>query len=118
MDGAVYVDDAYIGEPLPIEAVKTFVSGADVNIEVSQAMLHYVRDYRAEIGDVWARQENAGKIAYIEAFRGLVRGFKFKRDNKMSLFMRNLMDYDGKDVYEAMYVLCCIADRIKRKLKK
>lgn len=36
----------------------------------------------------------------------------------MSLFMRNLMDYDGKDVYEAMYVLCCIADRIKRKLKK
>ncbi|WP_286737448.1 phage terminase large subunit [Bacteroides sp. 44_46] len=118
VDGAVYVDDAYIGEPLPIEAVKTFVSGADVNIEVSQAMLHYVRDYRAEIGDVWARQENAGKIAYIEAFRGLVRGFKFKRDNKMSLFMRNLMDYDGKDVYEAMYVLCCIADRIKRKLKK
>ena len=118
VDGAVYVDDAYIGEPLPIEAVKTFVSGADVNIEVSQAMLHYVRDYRVEIGDVWARQENAGKIAYIEAFRGLVRGFKFKRDNKMSLFMRNLMDYDGKDVYEAMYVLCCIADRIKRKLKK
>ena len=118
VDGAVYVDDAYIGEPLPIEAVKTFVSGADANIEVSQAMLHYVRDYRAEIGDVWARQENAGKIAYIEAFRGLVRGFKFKRDNKMSLFMRNLMDYDGKDVYEAMYVLCCIADRIKRKLKK
>ena len=115
VDGAVYVDDAYIGEPLPIEAVKTFVSGADVNIEVSQAMLHYVRDYRAEIGDVWARQENAGKIAYIEAFRGLVRGFKFKRDNKMSLFMRNLMDYDGKDVYEAMYVLCCIADRAKRK---
>lgn len=118
VDGAVYVDDAYIGEPLPIETVKTFVSGADVNIEVSQAMLHYVRDYRVEIGDVWARQENAGKIAYIEAFRGLVRGFKFKRDNKMSLFMRNLMDYDGKDVYEAMYVLCCIADRIKRKLKK
>lgn len=118
VDGAVYVDDAYIGEPLPIEAVKTFVSGADVNIEVSQAMLHYVRDYRAEIGDVWARQENTGKIAYIEAFRGLVRGFKFKRDNKMSLFMRNLMDYDGKDVYEAMYVLCCIADRVKRKSKK
>ena len=36
----------------------------------------------------------------------------------MSLFMRNLMDYDGKDVYEAMYVLCCIADRVKRKSKK
>ena len=90
MDGAVYVDDAYIGEPLPIEAVKTFVSGADVNIEVSQAI----------VGSEMCIRD------------------RFKRDNKMSLFMRNLMDYDGKDVYEAMYVLCCIADRIKRKLKK
>ncbi len=32
--------------------------------------------------------------------------------------MRNLMDYDGKDVYEAMYVLCCIADSKKGKSKK
>lgn len=64
------------------------------------------------------KARNTGKLSYIEAFKGLIRDFKFKRDNKMSLFMRNLMDYDGKDVYEAMYVLCCIADRVKRKSKK
>ena len=114
----IYVDDAYIGELIPIKEIAALVAGADVNIETSQAMLHYIRDYRAEIGDVWARQENTGKLSYIEAFKGLIRDFKFKRDNKMSLFMRNLMDYDGKDVYEAMYVLCCIADRVKRKSKK
>lgn len=112
------MDDAYIGELIPIKEIAALVAGADVNIETSQAMLHYIRDYRAEIGDVWARQENTGKLSYIEAFKGLIRDFKFKRDNKMSLFMRNLMDYDGKDVYEAMYVLCCIADRVKRKSKK
>lgn len=115
VNGTVYIDEAYLGEPLPIDTIKQMVAGADVNIEAPRTMLHYVRDYRASIGDVWARQENTGKIAYIESFRGLVKRFNFRRNERMSLFMRNLIDYDNKDVYEAMYVLCCIADRIKRK---
>ena len=39
---------------------------------------------------------------------------KFCRRMEMEGFMQNLMDYDGKDVYEAMYVLCCLAERGKR----
>ena len=77
-------------------------------------MLHWVNDYRQEVGDVWARKERGNKQGYIQSFSPLVKQFMFKRNDGMASFMRNLMDTDGRDVYEAMYVLCCIADRIKR----
>lgn len=115
VDGGVYVEETYIGNALALDNISSLVKDAEVNIEAPNTMLHYVRDYRASIGEVWARQERNNKFPYIESFKALVSGFKFKRSPGMEGFMRNLMDYDGKDVYEAMYVLCCIADRAKER---
>lgn len=115
VDGTVYIAEAYIGNALPLDDVSAVVKNSEVNIEAPNTMLHYVRDYRSSIGEVWARQERGSKFPYIESFKALVAEFKFKRSADMEGFMRNLMDYDGKDVYEAMYVLCCVADRVKRK---
>lgn len=112
--GAVYVDDARIGE-IGFEELRKLTDGADVQMEASKEMLHYVRDYRREVGQVWARKERGNKTGYMQSFVPLVEKFWFRRSSDMEEFMRNLMDYDGRDVYEAMYVLCCLADRIKRK---
>ena len=113
-DGKVYVDDAHIGEP-SFDELQSWVGNGDVQMEASKTMLHYVRDYRREVGSVWAREERGNKQGYMQSFIPLVEKFLFRRSEGMELFMRNLMDYDGRDVYEAMYVLCCLADRIKRK---
>jgi len=115
VDEVVYIDNAYIGESLPLSDLPSVVENAEVNIEVPNSMLHYVMDYRASVGEVWARQERNSKLSYIESFKSIVKKFKFKRSSGMEGFMQNLMDYDSKDVYEAMYVLCCVADRAKRK---
>lgn len=64
------MDDAYIGELIPIKEIAALVAGSDVNIETSQAMLHYIRDYRAEIGDVWARQEIQENFPILKHLRG------------------------------------------------
>lgn len=111
--GQVYVDDAHIGDATFAD-LKEWTEGADVQVETGLPMLHWVNDYRQEVGDVWARKERGNKQGYIQSFSPLVKQFKFKRKDGMASFMRNLMDTDGRDVYEAMYVLCCIADRIKR----
>lgn len=111
--GQVYVDDAHIGDATFAD-LKGWTEGADVQVETGLPMLHWVNDYRQEVGDVWARKERGNKQGYIQSFSPLVKQFKFKRKDGMAIFMRNLMDTDGRDVYEAMYVLCCIADRIKR----
>lgn len=111
--GQVYVDDANIGD-VTFAELKEWTEGADVQVETGLPMLHWVNDYRQEVGDVWARKERGNKQGYIQSFSPLVKQFKFKRKDGMASFMRNLMDTDGRDVYEAMYVLCCIADRIKR----
>lgn len=114
LNGQVYVDDACIGDT-SFDELRKWTTGADVQIETSKSMLHYVRDYRREVGQVWAREEKANKSGYMQSFIPLVEEFNFRRGEDMEPFMRNLMDYDGRDVYEAMYVLCCLADRIKRK---
>ena len=111
--GQVYVDDANIGD-VTFAELKEWTEGADVQVETGLPMLHWVNDYRQEVGDVWARKERGNKQGYIQSFSPLVKQFMFKRNDGMASFMRNLMDTDGRDVYEAMYVLCCIADRIKR----
>lgn len=112
-EGQVYVDDASIGD-VPFEELKEWTCGADVQVETGEPMLHWVNDYRREVGEVWARKERANKQGYMQSFAPLVERFKFRRSESMRGFMRNLMDTDGRDVYEAMYVLCCLADRIKR----
>lgn len=111
--GQVYVDDANIGD-VTFAELKEWTEGADVQVETGLPMLHWVNDYRQKVGDVWARKERGNKQGYIQSFSPLVKQFMFKRNDGMASFMRNLMDTDGRDVYEAMYVLCCIADRIKR----
>ena len=111
--GQVYVDDANIGD-VTFAELKEWTEGADVQVETGLPMLHWVNDYRQEVGDVWARKERGNKQGYIQSFSPLVKQFMFKRNDGMASFIRNLMDTDGRDVYEAMYVLCCIADRIKR----
>lgn len=112
--GNVYVDDARMDDG-GLEWMKEWADGAEVQIEVGRPMMRYVRDYREQVGDAWARNERGNRSGYMQSFLPLVKGFKFRRREEMRPFLRNLMDYDGRDVYEAMYVLCCIADRIKRK---
>lgn len=112
--GRVYVDDARIGDA-DFEELKEWADGADVQVETDVSMLHWVNDYRREVGPVWARKERGNKTGYMQSFAPLVEKFVFRRDEAMKGFMRNLMDTDGRDVWEAMYVLCCVADRVKRK---
>lgn len=111
--GKIYVDDALIGEP-KFDELRSWVGNGDVQMEASKSMLHYVRDYRKNVGPVWAREERSNKLGYMQSFIPIVEKFLFRRCEDMEPFMRNLMDYDGRDVYESMYVLCCISDRIKR----
>lgn len=105
----LFIEEAYIEETARMDVN---VEG-DVHIEAPVTMLHYVNDFRAQHGDVWARPERGGKIVYIESFKEIVKTFKFKKGNVS--FMTNLSLYDGKSNYEAIYVLSCLADRIKRK---
>lgn len=110
--GKVYVDDARMTE-MSFPELAEWTDGACVQVEVSRTMLHWVRDYRRDVGSVWAREERGNKAGYMQSFSKLVEGFLFKRSPDMAAFMRNLMDTDGRNVYEAMYVLCCLADRVK-----
>ena len=112
-EGTLYVDEAGMTDP-GFEELKRLAEGADVQLEASRNMLHYVRDYRKHVGNVWAREERGNKSGYLASFKGLAGEMKFCRRMEMEGFMQNLMDYDGKDVYEAMYVLCCLAERGKR----
>lgn len=89
----------------------------DVHVEVPQAMAYYVQDLRKRC-EVWGRVERANKNGYIDSFRSMVKGFKFLQSEQMAGFMRNLSDYDGRETFEAMHVLCCIADRAKRRVNK
>ncbi len=111
-EGTLYVDEAGMTDP-GFEELKRLAEGADVQLEASRNMLHYVRDYRKHVGNVWAREERGNKSGYLASFKGLAGEMKFCRRMEMEGFMQNLMDYDGKDVYEAMYVLCCLAERGK-----
>lgn len=112
-EGTLYVDEAGMTDP-GFEELKRLAEGADVQLEASRNMLHYVREYRKHVGNVWAREERGNKSGYLASFKGLAGEMKFCRRMEMEGFMQNLMDYDGKDVYEAMYVLCCLAERGKR----
>lgn len=112
-EGTLYVDEAGMTDP-GFEELKRLAEGADVQLEASRNMLHYVRDYRKHVGNVWAREERGNKSGYLASFKGLAGEMKFCRRMEMEGFMQNLMDYDGKDVYEAMYVLCCLAERGKK----
>lgn len=108
--GGVYVEDGMIRDGVTLDVDTDGV----VHVEVPRDMMYYVHEFRARHGDVWGRMERAQKSGYMESYKGIVRGWKFRRGEDMAGFMRNLADYDGKEVYEAMYVLCCLAERIKR----
>lgn len=110
----VYINDAYLGGMIGFDDLRKYSCSGEVHIEANKSMSYYIRDYRNNVGDAYARSEKSNISGYIESLKGLVKHFKFRRSNDMSSFIQNLMDYNGKDIYEAMYVLCCIADRIKR----
>lgn len=112
-DEGLYVEEAYMQE-VPTFDVNT---KGDVHIEAPISMMHYINDYRAKNGEAWARPDRGGKIGYIESFKEIVKTFKFKRDSAMMPFMNNLSLYNGRDSIEAIYVLSCLADRMKRKSK-
>lgn len=107
----LFIEEAYIRETATFDVN---VKG-DVHIEVPMSMMHYVNDFRLKHGDVWARPERGGKIGYIESFKEIVRTFKFRKSDEMFQFRNNLSLYDGKNSMEAIYVLSCLADRMKRK---
>lgn len=107
----LFIEEAYIRDTATFDVN---VKG-DVHIEVPMSMMHYVNDFRLKHGDVWARPERGGKIGYIESFKEIVRTFKFRKSDEMFQFRNNLSLYDGKNSMEAIYVLSCLADRMKRK---
>ena len=108
-EGNVFIESGYIGETreLTDEELK-----GDVQIEASPTMRYYVQEMRQRC-NLWARQERTNKLGYMDANKQAVKGFKFLQSDTMSGFMRNLSDYDGRDIYEAMYVLSCIAERVR-----
>ena len=107
--GCVFIDKAYIGEARELTSEE--LTG-EVQIEAPATMRYYVQEMRKRCS-LWARQERGNKLGYMDANRQAVKGFKFREVEDMAGFMRNLSDYDGRDVYEAMYVLCCIVERVR-----
>lgn len=106
----VFIEEGYISEPR--ELTDEELKGA-VHVEAPASMAYYVQELRKRC-EVWGRVERANKQGYIDSFRAMVKRFKFKQCEEMAGFMRDLSDYDGRTIYGSMYVLCCIADRIKR----
>lgn len=113
-NGELFVTDGRIGETLSWGELKTLCDG-EVHLELPHSMRYYANDFRANVAEAWARRERGNKGGYIESFREMARRCKVRRVQENEAFVRNLMDYDGQGVFEAMYALCSICDRIKRK---
>ena len=107
--GEVFIECAYIGELRELTDEELI---GEVQIEAPLTLLHYVNDMRKRCS-LWARQERANKLGFMDANKQAVKGFRFREVEEMAGFMRNLSDYDGRNVYEAMHVLCCIAERAR-----
>lgn len=112
-NGTLIVTHGGIGDEVNFDKLREICKG-DVHIELPKTMLHYAHRFKENVCDAWVRRERGGIIAYIESFKSLVSQIKVSNSDELTIFLNNLLGYDGKMVYEAMYVLCCIIDRYTR----
>lgn len=113
-EGSLIVTHGGVGDAISWEMMREVCIG-EVHIEVPKSMAHFVHEYRKQVGDVWARRERGNVIGYIESLKDLTKKVKLASSHHADTFVDNLLQYDGKTVFEAMYLVCCIIDRVQRK---
>lgn len=119
LNSKVYIDKVIIqNHPMEYGALKEFCGNdSSVQFEVPKSMAYYIKEFRDIYdGDVRGRFEKAHREIKIQAHLPVIKeNFLFPdMDESIEEFMQNILDFKDKESIEAMYVLSCISDRIKR----
>lgn len=117
-DNKIYIDDAILMDGMPqCGYITSFIDSCQsVQMETPKEMMYYLKELR-DITDVsiFGRPDRPYKCERIDAHIDFIKAnFYFPHSDTLALFIDNILDYNGKDNFEALNSLACICERIKR----
>lgn len=116
----VYISDVLFTEDYVDAQSYMKVINPDYSIfECEKPYFHVIRELREVFGDIRCYTQRKKSSIIISAHEENIKNkFRFRgdydEDNQYAEFMNNILDYNGKDNYEALYALSCASHHIIR----